>query len=146
MSFCPAKSRGQDKILSGESRICWRRQNVREAKKTKSYINDKIQKRQKSKIRGNQRKQVSRLKGPSSKLLKAELHARALLNSGKIEEAIAFLRVKCQRGNSAPTLQSILGVLEVQSGLSQIGLERSKNAAERAPNNFEVLIVFILKI
>jgi len=97
-------------------------------------------KRQKGKIPGNQRKQVSRLKGPSSKLLKAELHARALLNSGKIEEAIDFLRVKCQRENSAPTLQSILGVLEVQSGLSQIGLERSKNAAERAPNNFEVLI------
>ncbi|MEE2956444.1 MAG: tetratricopeptide repeat protein, partial [Pseudomonadota bacterium] len=96
-------------------------------------------KRQKGKIRGNQRNQASELKGLPSKFLKAELHARALVNSGKIEEAIFFLREQCQRENSAPILQSILGFLEIQSGLSQIGLERSKNAAERAPNNFRVL-------
>ena len=93
----------------------------------------------KTKPRQGKRKLHSGGKNVSAKLSRIIEQARSLQQRGGAEAAIEFLRVECQQGKAHPHLLSMLGALEARAGFIDIGLERTKEAARKAPRNGDIL-------
>ena len=94
-----------------------------------------------SKTNNRQAQQKPRTTGKKlpRKLSRAIGHAQSLQENHGTREAIDFLRVECQRDDAHPYLLSMLGFLEARSGLLEIGLQRTREAADRAPRNADIL-------
>ncbi len=65
--------------------------------------------------------------------------ARALHESGRAKDAIAFLRSRCKGRRIHPYVLSVLGAYEVRAGFELVGLNRCGEAARLAGDSFVVL-------